>query len=219
MTNIVPFGKYKNQPIEALAEDKNYCEWLAGQGWLAEKFPAIHTLIINNFAEPDETPEHNRLQLRFLDNGFRLRCSVAMLEAIYGAGQIWCCDIPDEDPQAPQFEINGIDVFWTTECSRARSATGKRFEENLYPRLSIECKPSLGDDYPAVLRKLQSYRIPFGVERLCPEFRAVVIENFTALGGTFEQVKHVFKNSRVLLITAKEIEAYPLPAWDEERFG
>lgn len=68
---IVPFGKYKGQPVEALAQDKEYCEWLIAQDWFRAKFTAIHTLIINNFGEPSETPEHNQLQALFTDREFR----------------------------------------------------------------------------------------------------------------------------------------------------
>lgn len=46
MADIVPFGKYKNQPIEALTQDASYCEWLRGQGWVAERFPEIHTVTL-----------------------------------------------------------------------------------------------------------------------------------------------------------------------------
>lgn len=65
---IVPFGKYKGQPLEVLRSDPQYCEWLTAQGWFREKHDAVYQLIINNFGEPAETPEHNRLQAMFLDN-------------------------------------------------------------------------------------------------------------------------------------------------------
>jgi hypothetical protein len=67
---IVTFGKYKGQPVEALAADRQYFEWLSGQAWFRERYQNIYTLIVNNFAEPNETPEHNRLQVRFLDDVF-----------------------------------------------------------------------------------------------------------------------------------------------------
>ena len=59
---VVPFGKYKGQPMEQLAADPEYCEWLSGQSLVVERYAHIHTLIINNFGDPSETPEHNRLQ-------------------------------------------------------------------------------------------------------------------------------------------------------------
>jgi hypothetical protein len=70
MTNIVPFGKYRGQPVEALAADRDYCDWLMGQAWFHERYGNVYTLIANNFAEPSETPEHNALQARFLDQDF-----------------------------------------------------------------------------------------------------------------------------------------------------
>lgn len=68
--NIVPFGKYKGQPVETLAQDKPYLEWLSSQDWFRERYSGIYTLIVNNFTEPSETPEHNSLQVLFLDDEF-----------------------------------------------------------------------------------------------------------------------------------------------------
>jgi hypothetical protein len=70
---IVPFGKYKGQPVEALAQDRSYCDWLMGQEWFRSSYTAIHTLIVNNFGVPDETPEHNALQALFTDNEWAKR--------------------------------------------------------------------------------------------------------------------------------------------------
>ncbi len=66
-TQVVPFGKYKGRPVEALAQDRAYCEWLMAQDWFRARFATIHTLIVNNFGAPSETPEHNLLQARFLE--------------------------------------------------------------------------------------------------------------------------------------------------------
>lgn len=70
---LVPFGKYKGQPIEAMAQDQQYVEWLTQQPWFKERYQKIYTVIINNFREPSNTPEHNALQARFLDDEFRLK--------------------------------------------------------------------------------------------------------------------------------------------------
>jgi hypothetical protein len=67
---IVPFGKYKGQPVEAMVQDRSYVEWLTAQPWFKEKFTPIYNVVINNFGEPSETPEHNALQALFLDNEF-----------------------------------------------------------------------------------------------------------------------------------------------------
>jgi hypothetical protein len=70
MSEIVPFGKYKGQPVEVLANDRGYLDWLTAQAWFRERYAGIYTLIVNNFGEPTETPEHNALQARFLDEDF-----------------------------------------------------------------------------------------------------------------------------------------------------
>ena len=71
-TELMPFGKYEGQPIEVLRSNPGYCQWLTAQAWFREKHAPIYQLIINNFVEPNETPEHNRLQTRFLDKEFCL---------------------------------------------------------------------------------------------------------------------------------------------------
>jgi hypothetical protein len=47
---IIPFGKYKGQPVDALAQDRQYCEWLLQQDWFPARYPAIHTLDSRDFA-------------------------------------------------------------------------------------------------------------------------------------------------------------------------
>ena len=68
---IVPFGKYKGRLIEELlVDDPNYLEWLSGQDWFRAKYINLHQVIINRGAEPEETPEHNALQVLFLEDEF-----------------------------------------------------------------------------------------------------------------------------------------------------
>src|SRR5262245_1482960 len=71
---IIPFGKYKGRLIdEVLVDDPSYLQWLAGQDWFRAKFNVLHQVIINRGAEPEETPDHNALQVKFLDDDFCLR--------------------------------------------------------------------------------------------------------------------------------------------------
>ncbi len=51
--NVVPFGKYKGQPVEVLLQDHNYREWLAEQPWLREKHITLYQTIINYGGEPE----------------------------------------------------------------------------------------------------------------------------------------------------------------------
>lgn len=71
---IIPFGKYKGRLVdEVLLDDPGYLQWLAGQDWFRAKFNILHQVIINRGAEPEETPDHNAMQVRFLDDEFCLR--------------------------------------------------------------------------------------------------------------------------------------------------
>ena len=67
---LVPFGKYKGQPLEVLLADTQYMTWLSEQPWVKERYPVVQTLIINNFGEPDETPEHNKIQNNFFSSEY-----------------------------------------------------------------------------------------------------------------------------------------------------
>lgn len=65
-TTLIPFGKYKGQPIEVLSQDPDYVRWLTEQDWFRSRHAPIFNLIVNNLQAPVDTPEHNKLQLQFM---------------------------------------------------------------------------------------------------------------------------------------------------------
>lgn len=76
---LVPFGKYKGQPVEVMQMDTGYCEWLSKQDWFRERYANVYQqVIINNFTEASETPEHNKLQMLFLDKDFYRKIEAAL---------------------------------------------------------------------------------------------------------------------------------------------
>jgi hypothetical protein len=215
MADLVPFGKYKNQPITVLAHDAGYCEWLAGQGWVAQRYPEIHTLIINNFAEPSETPEHNALQLCFLEESLRLK--VAQCLALFH--QPYKQDFRDghylplfASCGEPRFEVKAIDVQWSSYLWSPvySSESGYRSDGTYVERgqyiweksplhTLVECKPSLGDEYPAVLRVLHTLS----------GYKAVVVQEYAFRGGSIEQVHKLFQLSHVLLLDMPSLDSLP----------
>lgn len=78
---IVPFGKYTGQPVETLLADSDYLQWVKGQPGLMRtletRHPVFFNIIVTGGPETEDTPDHNALQLRFLDRAFQL----AFLEA------------------------------------------------------------------------------------------------------------------------------------------
>jgi len=52
--DVVPFGKYRGQPLAVMMADQQYCEWLASQGWFAEKSAPTEPGVSNPASEQRE---------------------------------------------------------------------------------------------------------------------------------------------------------------------
>jgi len=68
-TKLVPFGKYKEQPIEVLLEDTNYTEWILSNDGIKENYSWVYNAIKSAMSNED-TPEHNKIQSRFLQQKY-----------------------------------------------------------------------------------------------------------------------------------------------------
>jgi hypothetical protein len=72
---LVPFGKYKGQPITTLMNDTKYLEWCKKQEWF-QKFPIVYNICINQTLTTTDlhskTPEHNKMQNMFLERNFNI---------------------------------------------------------------------------------------------------------------------------------------------------
>ena len=67
---LMPLGKYKGREISEIATtDPEYLKWLTAQSWFEQRYGHLfQTIITNNYYnEPAETPDHNAMQVRFLD--------------------------------------------------------------------------------------------------------------------------------------------------------
>lgn len=75
----VPFGKYKDQPVEVILSDPQYALWLMGSmlDKLQHQYPEFLAFLVSRFGMPDRTPAHNQMQNRFLDESFALRFALA----------------------------------------------------------------------------------------------------------------------------------------------
>jgi hypothetical protein len=185
MENIlIPFGKYKGQPLEVMAQDQQYMEWIQQQGWLAEKYPQINTLIINNFKEPSETPDHNKIQGMFLDMDFISKLVVLYLNKINSKAVI-------KKISPPKFEIDGIDASFTVT-----------YYNNVDIFFRIEIKPGLGDDYPVILRQIRGLK-GFSIERYFANI--LLIDNYNGVGISQEQLIKLFNSMGIMIIFLHEI--------------
>jgi hypothetical protein len=224
--SLVPFGKYKGQPVEVIAEDRQYCDWLLEQTWFVQRYPQLHTLVINNFGEPTETPEHNALQIRFLDDTFRAQCTALAFQFFRrehawehyvsswtysrGAASMFLKTPYVAPPGAPKFEYAGMDLLWTTprwslvhDClQRPHTTTWETSEQ----QIAVECKPLIGDDYPAILRFLKNLPARNFQYVWCMVVAGAVHSRAVSL----EAIKQFFALSHILLVLVKEVEAVTL---------
>ena len=172
----VPFGKYKGQPITTLLKDTNYLEWCKQQEWF-KKFPIVYNICVNqtiiNQTENSKTPDHNKMQNLFLEeenvkkllgNVFKLKLNHLCIECnpkykikfeiqynwdlFIDRCPYWYCSCPNDNCD---FECI---------CQENKNFQQKynipkdcdKYSQNIY----CEIKPLLSDDYPCVLRKMNT---------------------------------------------------------------
>jgi len=73
---LVPFGKYKGQPITDLLNDAKYVEWCKQQE-LFKNYQNVYNIIVNQTImtsnQNSKTPEHNKLQNLFLEKDTQIK--------------------------------------------------------------------------------------------------------------------------------------------------
>jgi len=249
---LLEFGKYKGQPVEVLANDPSYCQYLINQPGFKEKNYSLYQIIINNFCEPNDTPEHNALQVRFTDDNFCLALGKlchwklmhksscirnierainkferanyssysnnqqkieeliihrnGMKENVYIKNGIEYNAF--NDPLfiiGKVFEQDGWDVIIQTDDANTNSTycRGDCLAYNdcdiKMNKIAVEIKPTLGDNYPAILRQMKMAKIH-------PDFQCLVYESFNASNVTLDQIKESFSSSDFKIFSFTEIE-------------
>jgi hypothetical protein len=201
---IIPFGKYKGQPIEVLQNDPSYADWLQGQSWVKDRYASLYAIIINNFSETQDTPEHNAMQALFLDDSFCQKTMHAWFDNRRRRGDIKKSESYPGYVDYKQFEKDGIDVtlhatIWFLQ-RELKYGTWSHHEWDCCPYvLNIELKPSIGDDYPGIIRSVRQFK----------EEKIVIYEKFNGIGVTENQMKEMFSYSGIFITTTDEINLYP----------
>jgi hypothetical protein len=208
---VVPFGKHKGRTVaELLTHDPSYAEWITNQGWVAERFAELHAAILSRGAASDDSPEHNLIQARFLEPLFRAAFALAAqgtpwtvaswkLDRIRNYKR-WIADPTDtatgkiEDIQFwsdARFEQRGVDVVlaWDFRLPGHYGWDSPHLSHN------IEIKPSLGDDFPSVMRQMQ---------RLGSS--ALLIDRYASV-LPLETLRQMFAANGIHLVTVREVEA------------
>ena len=115
----------------------------------------------------DETAERNALQVLFLNDAFCVKfCKAANLRK------------SDDDYFSAEFEKHDIDVF---------------FHINDTYDIKIEIKPTIGDDYPAMLRQMRRNKS-----------HILFLKNYKGQGATREQFIQIFKQAEISVVFLKQ---------------
>lgn len=217
--DLIPFGKYRGQPLATLAADKQYAEWLTGQPWFRERYSSLYTVVINNFTQSDDSPEHNVLQARFLDKNFcRAFLSLAARAWPITRAKRIAAEIEGKWPQSKEdkealsrltrianndhcvteisarFEVKGIDVCLSALCCIEEDYPPSAWR-GLEVEKRVEIKPVVGDDYPTVLRQMKA----IGADTL-------YLNSYNGEGITQEQLIQIFENEAINVIFQRDVE-------------
>jgi hypothetical protein len=214
------------------------------------KHVELHQTIINRGAQPEETPEHNAMQVLFLDDDFcvrfaqalpdadkrlaratdallerrarsrtRLKEEIERLRPVRDAARLAACQQIQAklDVSADvkftvgrEFEQRGIDVLLRVELvdpaleaanDEYRRVNDWRMQLGLsfdpwesWVMRAIEIKPSVGDDYPAVLRQMRANHSD-----------TLFVGQYSGRGATRDQFVKTFESAAKVVIFQEQL--------------
>lgn len=206
----IPFGKYKGQPITTLLKDTKYLEWCKQQEWF-KKFPIIYNICVNQTivdqAENSKTQEHNKIQNLFLEEEnvkiFLTKVFNLKLKNL----QIDCSPkykIKFETQYNWDLFIKNCD-YWYCRCDNSDCRCDNlvsRYTRKVY----CEIKPLLGDDYPCVLRKMNTkIKLIVSSNEYSYNKFILLVKDFASSSTTKEQLTQIFQQSEIEVIFLRDV--------------
>ncbi|MBQ6518675.1 MAG: hypothetical protein IJI14_08145, partial [Anaerolineaceae bacterium] len=231
------------------------------------KYANIYNIIINNFTVPEDTPEHNQMQVLFLHEDFLHKIILHLFPAkelisksisqniSYNNSKIReikiekeCSEINYPKPNDPNRISDEECEKWIKEIKEAIEYYSNSINESnvidrietdfeVYgwdvraiaytykngfrtPSLYFELKPSIGDDYPTVLREMKTHGSTIikqneqYISKRClgsndkenfPRF-ILVYDKFSAEGVSEQDMTKIFEKSGFIVIPLKIIK-------------
>jgi len=188
---IIPFGKYKGQPLEAIKHDEQYLDWLSSQDWFREKYANIYQqIIVNNFTEPADTPDHNKMQSKFLNKDYCLKVLIKP-EDIKKANVKWH-GVEFESKEGSDivctFYYDYYDV--TYDSGNDEYIRSKKPIRRIFHKV-VEIKPFVGDDWPAILRDIKHRKHTY----FCA--KVLIYSGYSGTGCSESEMIEIFKSSEI----------------------
>ncbi len=222
---VVPFGKYRGQPITNLLNDTNYLEWCKQQEWFQKKYSIVYSICVNQTITTNnphsKTPQHNRLQNMFLQDENVIKLLRKIIYNKVGS-------IPTRTHYDFNCEFEGIfnwdilikDIYIYKCRSDESNMCGSCWDTDIKCKndICVEIKPMLGDDYPCVLRKMKTQmeltkneyyikepKVGEYSEKYYPSNYVLLIKEFNAKSTTKEQLITIFNQSRINIVFTDDL--------------
>lgn len=253
--SIIPFGKYKGQPVETLLLDQSYLDWLMAQDWFRQRYQNIYTIVINYNNQPADTPEHNKMQVKFLNKLYQLKLAYLIsggtlfrydqeqfnkhimsfwedlrekleLRSVSGRfydGRVHLKEFLTSVNGADllkigkvEFEQRSIDVVYTVAYGygeilspfsgwdyQVYSDSSRILHHRTKINLAIELKPSIGDDFPSVLRQMKK-----------SGSNTLVLQEYGGVGATWDEFVEYFSSQGFKVVLETAIDGVQIPSYD-----
>lgn len=252
---IIPFGKHKGKPVEVLANDQQYLDWLLAQSWFREKHVNLYNVVINNFREPVDTLEHNKIQIKFLRPEYRIKLGylanpnlfntssdkineqmkkiLESTERNEGEHFLKSLQNPNKESEFGLYDtrmlkyskpiFERVDVHFSLWYgirfyydSMNYNGGWSEFRHETKTTYLVEIKPTISDDYPAVLRQMKA-SMPVRSNGWQSEYYFVLlVGEYSGTGATKEEFIDFFETQGYRVIFGKDLEAVNLPDFERE---
>lgn len=253
--NLITFGRYKVKPFEILATDKEYTDWLLSQSWFKDRYINLYNVVINNFREPVDTPEHNKIQIKFLKKEYRLKLAyrvnpklfdnnskkinlamhqiLASKERNEGEYFLKALSNPSQKDEfglysrqllkfsKPVFER--VDVYFSLwyginfYYDNNRFNTGwVQFKQEICSSYTVEIKPTISDDFPAILRQMKA-SMPVEMSDWQRErFYILLVGKYIGTSATQLVFIEYFETQGYIVVFEYELENLNIPQFEKE---
>lgn len=237
-SNVIPFGKYKGQPVEDMLADRDYMAWVEAQPWFRERY--LHLLSRRDADAASRTPVHNKLQTLFLDEEYRLAFVSlinpdAIVELLKNHLKEQQSQLTEALAKSDATDFVGFDRYlleplkWSTSVAfetnggdvviRASVSAPSLLIKSLYDRLLeevqttitqdttlfycgpfhsgliIEIKPTVADEYPAILRQMERNKSDY-----------LFVERYEGEGATQNQFVAIFAASGKRVVFKRDVD-------------
>lgn len=210
MDELVEFGRYAGQPVRNLVADKGYLNWCIKKG-MDKRYNSLkqYNILINGRDTDIPTPDHNRLQNFFLERKTQeALINIFPPDVHHYKAHSGMATYTNKKPPIEEYKwcvtLEGR-CNWDVILEMKMSYTDEEGDQfYCHDTYYCELKPTLGDEYPCVLRKMrQQMEVTknLGYGSRC----ILIVTHYDSIATTWDQLKTIFKQHNIHCIRSSEI--------------